>query len=35
LAGNVAPSGLLIAWAVAYATGWWLLADRWFRRRDL
>ena len=24
-----------IVWAVAYAVGWWLLADRWFRRRDL
>lgn len=34
-AGNAAPSGPLIAWAVAYAAGWWLLADRWFRRRDL
>lgn len=34
-AGSAAPSGLLIAWAVAYAAGWWLLADRWFRRRDL
>jgi Cu-processing system permease protein len=35
LAGNTAPNGLFIAWAVAYATGWWMLADRWFRRRDL
>jgi Cu-processing system permease protein len=34
-AGNAAPSALFIAWAVAYAVGWWLLADRWFRRRDL
>jgi Cu-processing system permease protein len=34
-AGTAAPGGLLIAWAVAYAAGWWLLADRWFRRRDL
>ena len=34
-AGSAAPSGLFIAWAVAYAVVWWLLADRWFRRRDL
>jgi Cu-processing system permease protein len=34
-AGNAAPSVAFIAWAVAYAAGWWLLADRWFRRRDL
>jgi Cu-processing system permease protein len=34
-AGHAAPSGPLIAWAVAYSAGWWLLADRWFRRRDL
>ena len=34
-AGNAAPSGLFIAWAVAYAIVWWMLADRWFRRRDL
>ena len=34
-AGNAAPSVAFIAWAVAYAVGWWLLADRWFRRRDL
>jgi ABC-type transport system involved in multi-copper enzyme maturation permease subunit len=34
-AGNVAPSGLFIAWAVAYGAGWWLLAAHWFRRRDL
>jgi len=34
-AGNAAPNGLLIAWAVAYAVAWSLLADRWFRRRDL
>lgn len=34
-AGDTAPSGLFIAWAVAYAMCWWFLADRWFRRRDL
>jgi ABC-type transport system involved in multi-copper enzyme maturation permease subunit len=34
-AGDAAPSGPFIAWAVAYAAGWWLLANRWFRRRDL
>ncbi|HET9444082.1 MAG TPA: hypothetical protein VFO65_12210 [Acidimicrobiales bacterium] len=34
-AGYAAPSGALVAWALAYAAGWWLLADRWFRRRDL
>ena len=34
-AGNAPPSGLYVAWAVAYGTAWWLLADRWFRRRDL
>jgi Cu-processing system permease protein len=34
-AGDAAPSGAFIAWALAYAAGWSLLADRWFRRRDL
>ncbi len=34
-AGSAAPSGLFVAWALAYAAGWWMLADRWFRRRDL
>ncbi|MGI8517794.1 MAG: ABC transporter permease [Acidimicrobiia bacterium] len=34
-AGDVAPSGLFIAWASAYGIIWWLLAERWFRRRDL
>lgn len=34
-AGSAAPGTALLAWAVAYAAGWWLLADRWFRRRDL
>jgi Cu-processing system permease protein len=34
-AGDAAPSGPFIAWAVAYAAGWGWLADRWFRRRDL
>lgn len=34
-AGDVAPSGPFIAWAIAYGIIWWLLADRWFRRRDL
>jgi ABC-type transport system involved in multi-copper enzyme maturation permease subunit len=34
-AGNVAPSGAFLAWALAYVTLWWLLADRWFRHRDL
>jgi ABC-type transport system involved in multi-copper enzyme maturation permease subunit len=35
LAGSAEPGVPLIAWAVTYATAWWLLADRWFRRRDL
>jgi Cu-processing system permease protein len=35
LAGSAEPGVPLIAWAIAYATSWWLLADRWFRRRDL
>lgn len=35
IAGNIAPSAAFVAWAFAYATGWWLLANRWFRRRDL
>jgi ABC-type transport system involved in multi-copper enzyme maturation permease subunit len=35
LAGSAEPGIPLIAWAVAYTTGWWLLANRWFRRRDL
>lgn len=34
-AGDVAPSGLFIAWSIAYGIVWWLLAERWFRRRDL
>lgn len=34
-AGNAAPNGPLVAWAVAYAAGWAFLANRWFRRRDL
>ena len=34
-AGRTAPSAPFIAWAIAYAVVWWLLADRWFRRRDL
>ncbi|HEX7168793.1 MAG TPA: hypothetical protein VF230_17585 [Acidimicrobiales bacterium] len=34
-AGYGAPSVAFIAWAIAYAAGWCLLADRWFRRRDL
>lgn len=34
-AGDAAPSGPFIAWALTYAAAWWLLADRWFRRRDL
>jgi ABC-type transport system involved in multi-copper enzyme maturation permease subunit len=34
-AGQAAPSGAFIGWAVAYAAAWSLLADRWFRRRDL
>ncbi len=34
-AGYTAPSLLFIAWALVYAAGWYLLADRWFRRRDL
>ena len=35
LAGSAEPGIPLITWAIAYATAWWLLADRWFRRRDL
>ena len=34
-AGTAAPSAAFIAWAIAYGTVWWLLAGRWFRRRDL
>jgi Cu-processing system permease protein len=34
-AGNAAPSVPFIAWSIAFALGWSLLADRWFRRRDL
>jgi hypothetical protein len=34
-AGTTAPSGPFIAWAIVYGIGWWLLANRWFRRRDL
>lgn len=33
--GRTAPGLPLIAWAITYAVAWWLLADRWFRRRDL
>jgi ABC-type transport system involved in multi-copper enzyme maturation permease subunit len=35
LAGNTPPSLLFIAWSVGYGIVWWLLANRWFRRRDL
>ena len=34
-AGYAAPSAPFIAWGVVYAAGWGVLADRWFRRRDL
>ena len=34
-AGSAAPGLPLLVWALAYGAGWWLLADRWFRRRDL
>lgn len=34
-ASDAAPSALFVAWAIAYAAVWWLLADHWFRRRDL
>ena len=34
-AGTAAPSVPFVLWALAYAAGWGLLADRWFRRRDL
>ena len=34
-AGNAAPSAVFIVWAMAYAVVWWMLADRWFRRRDV
>lgn len=34
-AGTAAPSGAFVLWALAYTAGWGLLADRWFRRRDL
>ena len=35
IAGNAAPNLLFVGWAIAYAAGCCLLADRWFRRRDL
>jgi ABC-type transport system involved in multi-copper enzyme maturation permease subunit len=34
-AGQSGPSPAFVAWAVAYTLAWSLLADRWFRRRDL
>ncbi len=34
-AGSAGPSPLFVCWSVAYVAVWWLLADRWFRRRDL
>ena len=34
-AGYAAPSVPFILWAVAYTVAWAVLADRWFRRRDL
>jgi Cu-processing system permease protein len=34
-AGTAAPSGAFVLWALAYTAAWGLLADRWFRRRDL
>jgi Cu-processing system permease protein len=34
-AGQSGPSVAFVAWALAYTVGWSLLADRWFRRRDL
>ena len=34
-AGTAAPGAPLLGWSIAYAAVWWLLADRWFRRRDL
>jgi ABC-type transport system involved in multi-copper enzyme maturation permease subunit len=33
--GAGAPSAAFILWSIAYAGGWSLVADRWFRRRDL
>ena len=33
--GAGAPSIAFILWSIAYASGWSLLAERWFRRRDL
>jgi Cu-processing system permease protein len=35
MAGSAAPSIPFVLWALAYAAGWCVLADRWFRRRDL
>lgn len=34
-AGSASPGAPFIVWAVAYAACWCLLADRWFRSRDL
>lgn len=34
-AGNAAPTLPFLAWVLAYVACWCLLADRWFRRRDL
>ena len=34
-AGTAAPGGPFVRWSLADAAGWGLLADRWFRRRDL
>ena len=34
-AGSTAPGAPLVVWSVGYVVVWWLLADRWFRRRDL
>lgn len=33
--GAGAPSLPFILWSIAYAGGWSMVADRWFRRRDL
>jgi len=34
-AGSAEPGPALVGWTVVYTVGWWSIADRWFRRRDL
>lgn len=33
--GSAEPGLPLTVWSIVYATAWWLLANRWFRQRDL